>query len=494
MMINRSWWAAGAAALALLTCPGVATAAPAIAWHGCSSGPDDEVGAALDAAGARCGEITVPVDYSHPRGATIAIAVARRAATDPAHRLGTLVVDIGGPEASRSGVNVLLDGSPAVAARYDLVGFDPRFLGRSAPLECGWPTGLAFQSSQVAAPDRAAFTRSTAVAADLAARCADRRDVLPHASTRNIARDMDVVRAALGERRISYLGWSYGSYLGAVYQQMFPDRTDRVVLDSAASPDASGPALPRETAPATAAALADWSRWAAGRDSEYGLGDTPEEVMGAVATITGAASLQVGTHRVDAAMVAGLLLTATDTDESYAELSARVRLLHDAARGVVVTPTPDQDAVLAFYTSTEVDPAFAFSAGTAIRCADRAASRDPETYFRDIQAHRAGEPLYGPLFRTITPCAFWPTAPAEPPTRIAGNRPVLMVGASGDPVTPAAGQQVLHRALTGSRMVTVDGAFRHGVYLSEGMSCADAVVNRYLLDGVLPAADVTCRS
>lgn len=130
--------------------------------------------------------------------------------------------------------------------------------------------------------------------------------------------------------------------------------------------------------------------------------------------------------------------------------------------------------------------------GTFLLCADRAAPRDPETYYRDIQAHRASEPLFGPLTRNVTPCAFWPTAPVESPTRIRNSVPALIVGATGDPRTPFPGQLAMHRALAGSRMVTLDNAFRHLVYGVEDNPCVDGAVNRYLLDGVLPTADLTC--
>ncbi|MFD2464681.1 alpha/beta hydrolase [Amycolatopsis samaneae] len=477
-----------------------------ITWHGCRTGDADETGARLDAAGARCGEVTVPLDYADPGGRTISVAVARRAATDSAHRLGTLVVNTGGPGPSRDGVTLLARGlppdmprsAPEIAARYDLVGIDPRFFGRSTPLECGWPAGLYLRGAQLATPDRATFERSVATAKELASRCAAHRDLLPHASTRAMARDMDVVRAALGAPRISYLGWSFGSYLGAVYLQLFPGRADRVVLDSAASPDAAGPGLTRETAPADAAALTDWARWASLHNGQYGLGDS---VPGVLATIdhigrsAARAPLRVGGHRVDAAMVPGLLLTVTDSDAAYAEFSAQVRVLRDAAHGVPVTPTPAQEWKLALYTETGVLPEFGFSATIANQCADRAASRDPETYYRDIQAHLATEPRYGPLARHLTPCAFWPTGPAEAPTRIGTAHPALLVGATGDPVNPYPGQRALRRVLTGSRMVTLDRAFRHGVYLSEsdaGVRCVEDTVRRYLLGGALPATDRAC--
>jgi pimeloyl-ACP methyl ester carboxylesterase len=475
-----------------------------IAWHTCETGPDDQLGAQLDAVGAKCGAVTVPLDYRAPDGRTISVAVARRPATDAAHRLGTLFVNTGGPGPSRDGVTIIAQGdpefaphgAPALAARYDLVGVDPRFFGLSAPLECGWPSDLALHYTQFATPDRQSFDASVAIARNLASRCANHADLLPFASTRDIARDIDLVRAALGVEKISYLGWSYGTYLGAVYLQLFPNRVNGIVLDSALDPTTYGPGLTRNLGPVDAAALRDWAAWAARRDDLYGLGDTTDAVLDTVTRIVGVATrhpLQVGDFKIDATMLPGLLLTVVDTDAAYAHLTANVRVLRDAANGLPVTPTDDQKALLGLYANPNVVPELNISATAANQCADRAASRDPETYYRDIQDHLATEPFYGPLFRHITPCAFWPTNPIEPPTTISNDHPALVVGASGDPAAARPGQLVMHHALRGSRMITLDNAFRHGVYLAAGNTCVDTTVEDYLLAGALPGSDLTCR-
>jgi len=127
-----------------------------------------------------------------------------------------------------------------------------------------------------------------------------------------------------------------------------------------------------------------------------------------------------------------------------------------------------------------------------IFCADQVVSHDPETYYRDIQAHRSDEPHFGALSRNVTPCTFWPVTPVERPTRISNTVPVLMVGSTGDPRATYPGQLNLHRELAGSRLVTLTGAFEHIVYGAEDNACITDTVGAYLLDGVLPATDVTC--
>ncbi|MFD0891210.1 alpha/beta fold hydrolase, partial [Streptosporangium algeriense] len=225
-------------------------------WHGCRTGPNDEIGERLDAAGAQCAEVTVPLDYRRPRGRTISVAISRIRATGPAERRGVLLINPGGP--GGSGLQqVLLSGlMPTVAARYDLIGMDPRFVGRSTPIHCRWTTDTPTRS---AGPTRRTFDEGAALMKRLADGCVrGNRGLLPYATTRNTARDMDVVRAVLGEPRLSYLGYSYGTYLGAVYTQMFGGRAGRVVLDSAVGPDVYGPDLLSENGPAITAALRHW--------------------------------------------------------------------------------------------------------------------------------------------------------------------------------------------------------------------------------------------
>ncbi|PWW63325.1 alpha/beta hydrolase [Actinokineospora spheciospongiae] len=484
------------AAAVVLTVGAVVGVPPALAgsgdagvvWHGCATGPDDPLGAALDEAGAQCGRVRVPVDYRQPRGRSIDIALARVRATDPARRRGVLVVNPGGPGVPGMEQVLLAGAVPEVAARYDFVGVDPRFVGRSAPLRCDWDTDTFLRS---AGPDRRTFTESADLARRLAAGCATDRDLLPFASTRNTARDLDLVRQALGEERISYLGVSYGTYLGAVYLQLFGAHADRFVLDSAVDPTVYGPGLLRRSAPAITAALRNWAGSAAARE----LGADTDAVLATVNRVDQAATrrpLRVGQYSVDGHVLPYLLLAGLydDSPEAQADLTATVRTLDAAARGVDVTPPPALDRTLAGVL-TGAGPA-TDRAGTPILCADRAVSRDPATYFRDIQAHRADEPLFGPLTRNTTPCAFWPVRPVEPPTTINTGAPVLVVGADGDPVTPHAGQLALHRALPGSRLVTLRGAFRHGVYLAAGNTCVDTAVRDHLLGGALPATDLTC--
>ncbi|MFI0803521.1 alpha/beta hydrolase fold [Amycolatopsis lurida] len=459
------------------------TPAAPITWHGCTTGPGDRLGAELDKAGAQCGEVVVPVDYRRPEGREITIALSRIKATDPARRRGVVLLNPGGPGGPAMELVLAGPSMPEIAARYDLVGMDPRFVGRSSPLRCAWNTDTFARS---AGPDARSFRESVAFAKELARGCSGNdRELLRAASTRNTARDMDVVRAALGERKISYIGASYGTYLGAVYLQMFGSRADRFVLDSPVDPGVFGPGLLRSTAPALDAALKNWAKSAAGRE----LG---EQTVRDIARAAERRPFRVGKYTVDGHLAPYLFFAHLydDRPASQAEFAATVRTLRDAAAGRPVTPSPSLNELLDGLTTGS--GAATDRAGTPVVCADREASRVPAEYYRDIQSHRQAEPLFGPLARNITPCAFWPVTPAEPATRIHNGSPALLLGSTDDPATPYAGQLAMRRALAGSRMVTLEGAYRHSVFLKGG-ACVDAAVRDYLLGGELPA-DRVCRS
>lgn len=219
-------------ALAALAAPG-ATAPAEIAWRPC---PLPELPTR------ECGGLIVPLDYDEPDGPTISLAVARVSTTEQAHRIGSLITNPGGPGGSGvEGLGLMYVALPApLAARFDVVSFDPRGVGQSTPVRCfdsvaertaffaAVPTVL-IGAEEIAARQRAAE--------ELARRCGERNaDVLPHVSTASVARDMDRLRQAVGDEQLTYLGSSYGTYLGATYANLFPDQIRAMVLDGVINP------------------------------------------------------------------------------------------------------------------------------------------------------------------------------------------------------------------------------------------------------------------
>jgi len=464
-----------------------------LTWKSCLLGPQDKVGEELERAGAQCADVTVPLDYADPGGRTITVAISRIRATDRAHRVGPLLLNGGGPGGQTLGDPPWV--RPAmkeVGARYDVIGIDPRFVGRSTPLNCRWPTGSSFRG---AGADRSGFERMTRFARDLAERCRrNAGDVLPYVTTRNTARDMDVVRAALGERRISYLGYSYGSYLGQVYATMFPGRIDRMVLDGVLDSGRYSPRLLRGTEDANRRALEHWASWAATRQDTYGLGRTRAEVLGLVDRVQKVAArrpLKVGGFQLDAHSVPFVISNglSQDYDEPFAQLAAAVRDMRRAAEGRQVTPSPGFAELLNFLL-TGADSHYG-SVQTAVLCGDASAPRDPEVYWRDVQHSRAESPLFGPATNNITPCAFW-DRPRERPTAVTGDFPALLVNSTGDPRTTYESATALRGKWPSSRLITLRGADQHAVYGVFGSTCTDTAVNAYLDTGRLPTRDITC--
>ncbi|MFF2902283.1 alpha/beta hydrolase [Streptomyces sp. NPDC057966] len=464
-------------------------------WHTCALGPDDKPGQALDAAGADCADITVPLDYTDPGGRTITVAVSRLKATDTDHRVGPLLLNDGGP--AGPSLHMPLTESQVmgeVADRYDLIGMDPRFVGRSTPLDCGWDLGSAFLRS--AGADPAAYREEVAVARELAGRCQRAHgDVLPYVTTRNTARDMDVIRAALGAETLSYLGYSYGSYLGEVYSQLFPGRTDRMVLDGVNSPEYYNQTLLRGAEAANEGALRAWASWAAARHATYGLGATRGRVLATVEHILGAAAkepLRIGKaylldeHVLPSVFIGGL---GSDLDERRADLAETVSLLARAADRKPVEPSEELAGQLEFLLTGTGSAAS--SQMTAIICGDVAERRGVDSYWRTVEKSRERFPLAGPLAGNITPCEFW-DRPVEAPTVLDNDVPALLVNATDDPRTLYAGAEAMHEQWPSSRLLTVKGARQHGLYGEYGNACVDQRVNAYLRTGRLPAHDPTC--
>ncbi|MFJ1926946.1 MULTISPECIES: alpha/beta hydrolase [unclassified Streptomyces] len=473
-----------------------------LVWGSCS--PQQEE---LRAAGARCTRVTVPLDYADPGGPTIEIAVSRIAATGKrGQRRGILLSNPGGP--GGTGLANTLRLRPALkdaADRYDLIGFDPRFLGESTPVTCD-PAAPA-PAPGPTTTRRADFERSVRDARDTARRCQEHGDnarLLPHATSRNVARDMDAIRAALGAPRLSYYGVSYGADLGAVYTQMFPRRAGRIVLDSSTDPTASQYELFQRAGRPLEESLDEWAGWAAGHDAAYHLGRTPARVRESVQTLLDGAErrpVTVSGVRLDAGTLRLVLRQFIQHTEFDPALASTVHDLVDAAAGRPVEPGPELASMLELLTSPEL--ADSMVGGALFMCGDSGWPAggwpgNPETYWRNMERSRVSQPVFGPFVNgMMAPCAFWPSTSREPATVIGNHVPLLMLQARRDNNVPYEGALALHSRLTGSRLVTADirshGVFGLGLDGLTPVPCADRAVVGYLRDGTLPAADLNCR-
>ncbi|MFE1334413.1 alpha/beta hydrolase [Streptomyces microflavus] len=449
-----------------------ATAAPSLTWQGCGGDIPPTV---------ECATLKVPLDHARPGGKKIDVSLSRIKAADPGKRRGTLLFNPGGPSGSGLFYPLALSGllPQSVKDRYDLIGFDPRGVGASSPLACG--TNTADERLTYRPYKRATFAKDLAWARDIADRCRNRnRETLRHVTTRNTARDMDIMRAALGEQRISYFGLSYGTYLGSVYTQLFPQRVDRFVLDSAVDPERVWRSMGQSWAEQAETAFDRWTDWTARHAAQYGLGDTPAEVEKLFWDIVARADrepLDLGGTRFDGAEVREYIRW----EITHPSVAARtLGLLRDAAAGKPVPTFPTfvpTDNELASYL--------------AIVCGDARWPTDPAVYRADSRRDSVRYPLYGDSVSNIFPCAYW-DRPIEAATKVDNKVHALIVQNEWDSQTPLATALGLRRALKGSRLVTVDEGQGHGVYSLGISACADGVTTTYLTTGRLPARDVTC--
>ncbi|MFI5980387.1 alpha/beta hydrolase [Streptomyces sp. NPDC051555] len=497
------------------------------AWHRCSADRP---------AAYECAALKVPLDYQRPEGRTLDLAISRMKSENPAKRRGVLLLNPGGPGASGLVRPLSMNDKMAkdVRDRYDLVGFDPRGVGESSPIGCGGLNEVERGVGGAYRPET--FASDVAWARGIADKCREKSgDVIPYITTRNTARDLDVIRAALGERTISYLGYSYGTYLGTVYSQMFPERTDRFVLDSGIDPQRVWRGMIQVWGTAAEPAFERWTRWAAERSDTYGLGTTPEAVSATFWALVARADREPIDHY-------GQKVTGDDIRSdpslffSLKEASFVVKVLKASAERPTppqppTEPTPTQptpsepgaketveketvekgaipQAPLAGIRSSapgvDAEPSGPGQGGApgdnasavywSVVCGDTDAwPRDPQQYAREAARDKVEHPLYGDFASNIKPCAFW-QRPLEAVTPIKTRAAVLTVQNEWDPLTPLSSGQGLHQALKGSRMVLGLGAEGHGAYLASPTACANISVDAYLSTGRLPAKDVTCHN
>ncbi|MFH8406657.1 alpha/beta hydrolase [Streptomyces sp. NPDC018019] len=454
-------------------------------WHACDGAPSLE-----------CAVMTVPRDWHHPAdGPDIGISVSRHRAAGPAARRGVLMMAAGGP--GGQGLTRpagFAERSPAVAAAYDIVSFNQRGLPLSTPLRCQTPAEFdAFFGDDSRDRSPAAVRATVRRSRELARACHERGGGLaPYLTTDQTVRDMDLFRALLGARTIAYYGPSYAAMIGAYYATEFPHRVDRLVLDSPVGFDGTWQTF--ETGQPLSFQRRfeqDFLPWLAARDATYHYGRT----AAAAEAKWEARRRALGAHPAD--LGGGRRMTANRLDFGTGQA------LYNTARGFA--PLATALAALDHWgtaTAAERDTAGKVFGGylspeflaefTAVTCNDTPWSRDMAGWVRRTAAYTARYPLVGARSLAFAAtCAAWPASRA-PRVRVsgAGLPPTLMLASRHDPAAHYEGALRAHRALRGSRLVTVAGG-DHGQY-QNGNACVDALVGRYLLTGAAPAGNVSC--
>jgi pimeloyl-ACP methyl ester carboxylesterase len=458
----------------------------------------------------QCATLTVPVDYSQPDGASVDLAVARLRATEPDRRLGSLVFNFGGPgDAGAATLPGYADQIPAaIRARYDLVSFDPRGTGHSRPVECIDAATTdrlnAVDPTPSSVADLHTFYDGTHDPVDVIARCVARNGAwLAQLGSRNVARDVDRLRIALGDERLSFVGYSYGTVIGSVYAQMFPDRVGRMVLDSPVDLSADALEELRGNAQGFEQALDDFlADCASNRDCRFHSGGDPT------------AALETLEQRFEAGLELPTVDLATgDKSKRKAGVAAfyiaLISALYDRqygwpqlAEALDDARTGDGSYLLGLadlYNGRRDDGTYdnIDEVIGVILCDDR---DDPVPPFEAYQAEYEREVAQFPLLGRFVGSSLLgcdPRLPRAPVTeqlgdvRAEGTAPILVVGTTRDPATPFAGAEDLVTRLAGSRLLTFDST-EHTAYTKN--ACIDRAVNAYLLRGTLPPEGTTCKA
>ena len=442
----------------------------------------------------QCASVRVPLDYAHPQRRAISITISRLPAAEPARRRGVLLTTGGGPGGAGVPLPLQLSQSldPAVLATYDLIGFDMRFVERSTPITCGQPAEepggywLRVDGYQ-------SFDATSEQAAALAHDCARYAGwALPYATTANAARDMDLARAALGERTISYLGGSYAALLGVAYSSLFPDRLDRLVLDSPPDYDT----IWRSFELGRTAAMEDnynaFLVWLAQNNDTYHLGTTPPQVGAAVTAVLHKADAQpivAGDHAWTFGELGYLLVLAT----YFQQLWPVVAIDFVSIQAGTPPPVPLQVFPSALPGMPGVPADNHTAVNLAFRCGDNTWPRRVDAYQDDLDLYSRLYPVYGPANANIGPCAFWPVS-RDNTIPLSNNqaRSALITAALLDAAVPLPNSLATHAAIHGSRLVTVDQRVHTPLLSGQGNACMTSAVTAYLLTGQLPPTDLSC--
>jgi len=481
---------------------GTNLAAQKLDWKDCPAPSEAEGGGTAPSplpGGTRwqCATLRAPLDWNEPHGETIDIALIRAKAAGPGKRIGSLIFNFGGP--GGSGVTSL----PAFAsdyeplrARFDLVSFDPRGVGRSAPVKCLSDAELDRYFQQDATPDDAAETatylRNTETFNKACAKNSAR--ILPHVRTTDVARDLDLMRQVLGDDKLYYFGISYGTELGGVYAHLFPRTVGRVVFDAVVDPTKDPKQSALGQAKGFQQALENFANDCAAHLDDCPIGTSAQDVKDRIARflkdldskpIPGVPPRKLTQTAATNGIAQSLYSEAfwpyltEGLEQAYDGDGRILLLLSDAMNG------RDEDG---HYSNV-------IPANGAVNCADDKPRYTVADVERSLPEFRAASPVFGDFLAWgMLSCTAWPVPGAadRPDVSAPGSAPILVVGNTGDPATPYEGARNMARAL--GEGVGVELTYHgqgHGAYDS-GNQCVQRTVNAYLLEGKVPKDGAVC--
>lgn len=442
-----------------------------------------------------CATLQTPLDYANPAGGQMPIALIRTKATGTTGRIGSLIFNFGGP--GGSGVTTLPQLATAYAklgTRYDLVSFDPRGIGKSRPVMCLDDEQTDVLVAADGTPDTPAeISEMTRLRTEFISGCVKNSNaLLPYVGTVNAARDIDAIRAAVGDAQTYYFGISYGTFLGGNYAHQFQDKVGRAVLDAAVNPTADPLEASLEQAGGFQLALGNFAAACARQGCE--LGKTRAEVVASVSSLL---------KRLDSAP-----LKTSDPDRKLTENLGFIGVISplysepawpELALALATAEAGDGTNLLALadaYLDRDAQGHYTnlWSANAAVNCADSKERYTVADVQRVLPRFQKVSPVFGAaLAWGIVGCTDWPVTGDNAAQNVSAPaaKPLVVIGNTGDPATPYASAPILADQLGSGVLVTLKGE-GHGAY-NTGNVCVQKVVNDYLLDGAVPAKGVVCK-
>ncbi|GHJ27200.1 proteinase [Streptomyces hygroscopicus subsp. sporocinereus] len=447
-----------------------------------------------------CATLKAPLDYARPgTGRDLGLAVSRKKATSPGRRIGSLLVNPGGPGGSAVGYlqSFAAVGYPArVRARYDMVAMDPRGVAGSEPVTCLSDKQMDAFTQTDQTPDAPGETdRLVAAYKKFARGCADRSGrILGHVSTVEAARDMDVLRAALGDRKLHYVGASYGTFLGATYADLYPHRVGRLVLDGALDPALSSRRINRDQTAGFETAFTAFAKDCVRRTGcplgTRSVADARDR-LAAFFTRLDSHPVRTGESRALGEPLATMgVISAMYDEAAWPQLRTALRSAMRGQGGGLLS-------LADLYYERDTDGSYAnlMYANPAVNCLDLPpAFRTPAEVRKSLPAFKKASPVFGEtLAWAALNCAYWPVRPtgAPHPLHAKGAAPIVVVGTTRDPATPYPWARSLAAQLSSATLLTYDGD-GHTAY-GRGSRCIDDAINTYLLTGRPPAPRTRCR-
>jgi pimeloyl-ACP methyl ester carboxylesterase len=446
----------------------------------------------------QCATMKAPLDWGDVEGDTIGIALIRaKASGDKGRRIGSLVFNFGGP--GGSGITTLPafgEDFETLRTRYDLVGFDPRGVGGSAPVECENDQQLDAYFQQDATPDDTAErTKLLENTRQFNEACeTNSKKMLPHVRTTDTARDLDLMRQVLGDRKLHYFGISYGTELGGVYAHLFPQNVGRAVFDAVVDPTQTPEQGSLGQAEGFQHALDNFAEACTSQEEDCPVGDTPQDVKNRIAKLLA---------DLDRKPIPGIFpreLTQTAATTGIAQSLYSKDFWQYLTEGLQQAYDGDGQILMALADSMNGrrengEYSNIAAANVSINCADDKPRYDAAHVERKLPEFRAASPLFGDFLAwSMLSCTDWPVPGAadHPDVSAPGAAPILVIGNTGDPATPYEGARRMADAL--GRGVGVELTYKgqgHGAYGSKN-TCVQSAVNGYLLDGKVPPAGTVC--